>query len=89
MRQIHGQVPARGDVLGRGANAEIHGSALLVGLPEAVFFERLRNPDQLDGTGGAFASRKLDEKRRLEFGAAFAGARGLGQGEYAEHGGGS
>ena len=89
VRQIHGQVPARGDVLGRGANAKIHGGALLVGFPEAVFFERLRNPDQLDGTGRAFASRKLHEERRLEFEAAFAGARGLGQGDYAEHGGGS
>ena len=72
MRQIHGQVPARGDVLGRGANAKIHGRASLVGFPEAVFFERLRNPDQLEGTGGAFASRKLREERRLEFEAAFA-----------------
>ena len=44
---------------------------------------------QLDGTGRAFASRKLHEDRRLEFKAAFAGARGLGQGDYAEHGGGS
>jgi len=34
VRQIHGQVPARGDC----ANAEIHGGALLVGFPEAVFF---------------------------------------------------
>jgi len=31
----------------------------------------------------------LHEERRLEFEAAFAGARGLGQGDYAEHGGGS
>ena len=60
-----------------------------MGFPEAVFFERLRNPDQLDGTGGAFASRKLHEERRLEFEAAFAGARGLRQGDCAEHGGGS
>ena len=60
-----------------------------MGFPEAVFFERLRNPDQLDGTGRDFASRKLHEERRLEFEAAFAGARGLGQGDGAEHGGGS
>jgi hypothetical protein len=40
---------------------------LLVGFPEAVFFE----------------------ERRLEFEAAFAWARGLRQGSYAEHGGGS
>ena len=60
-----------------------------MGFPEAVFFERLRNPDQLDGTGGALASRKLHEKRRFEFEAAFAGSRDLGQGDYAEHGGGS
>jgi hypothetical protein len=42
----------------------------------------------LDGTGRDFASRKLHEERRLEFEAAFAGARGLGQGDYTEHGGG-
>jgi hypothetical protein len=89
VRQIHGQVPARGDVLGRGANAKIHGGALLVGFPEAVFFEWLRDPDQLDGTRDAFASRKLHEERRLEFEAAFAGAGGLGQGDNAQHGGGS
>ena len=63
MRHIHGQVPARRDVLGRGANAKIHGGALLVGFPEAVFFERLRNPDELDRAGDAFASRKLHEER--------------------------
>jgi len=88
VRQIHGQVAARGDVLGRGANAKIHGGALLVGFPEAVSFERLRNPDQLDGTGRAFASRKLHKKRRLKFEAAFAGARGLRQRDCAEHDGG-
>jgi hypothetical protein len=60
-----------------------------VGFPEAVFFERPRNPDQLDRTGRAFSSRKLHEERRLEFDAAFTGARGLGQGDYAEHGGGN
>jgi hypothetical protein len=89
VRQIHGQVPARGDVLGRGTNAKIHGGALIVGFPETVFFERLRNPDQLAGTGGAFASRKLHEERRLEFETAFAGAGRLGKGDYAEHGGSS
>jgi hypothetical protein len=81
VRQIHDQVPARGDVLGRGANAKIHGGALIVGFPKAVFFERLRNPDQLDGTGGAFASRQLHKKGRLEFDATFAGARSLGLGD--------
>ena len=57
--------------------------------PRQYFFERLRNPDQLDGTGDAFASRKLHEKKRLEFEAAFAGARGLSKGDYAKHGGSS
>ena len=60
-----------------------------MGFPEAVFFEWLRNPDQLDGAGNTLACRKLHEERRLQFEAAFAGARGLGQGDYAEHGGGS
>ena len=60
-----------------------------MGFPKAVLFERLRNPDQLHGTGRDFASRNLHEERRLEFEAAFAGARGLGRGDYAEHGGGS
>jgi hypothetical protein len=87
MRQIHGQVAARGDILGRGAYAEIHGGALLVGFSQAVFFKWLRNPDQLDGAGDGFASRKLHEERRLQFLAAFAGARPLGQGDSAEDGG--
>ena len=60
-----------------------------MGFPEAVFFERLRNPDQLHGAGDAFAPRKLDEKGRLEFQAAFGGARGLCQCDGAEHSGGS
>ena len=60
-----------------------------MGFPETIFFERLRNPDQLDGTGDGFASRNLHEERWLEFDAAFAGARGLSHGDYAEHSGGS
>jgi hypothetical protein len=59
---------------------------LNVSFPEAVFFERLRNPDQLDGTGSEFARRKLQEERRLEFQAPLAGARALAQGDCAEHG---
>ena len=55
-----------------------------MGFPEAVFFKRRRNPDQLYGTGRDFASRKLHEERRLQFDAAFAGPSGLGQGGYAE-----
>jgi hypothetical protein len=86
VRQIHGQVPACGDVLGRGANAKIHGGALLVSFPKAVFFERLRNPDQLDGTGDAFACGKLHEERQLEFEAALAGAGCLSKSDYAKHG---
>ncbi len=57
-----------------------------MGFPEAVFFERLRNPDQLDGTGDAFACGKLHEKRQLEFEAAFDGAGCLSKSDYAEHG---
>ena len=60
-----------------------------MGFPEAVFFERLRNPDQLDGAGRAFASGKLHEERCLNFLAALAGARGLCHGDCAEKGGGS
>ena len=56
---------------------------------EAVFFERLRNPDQLDCTGRDFSSRKLHEERRLEFDAAVAVARGLRHGDCTQHGGGS
>ena len=60
-----------------------------MGFPEAVFFERLGNPDQLHGAGRDFASRKLHEERRLEFEAVFTRAKGLGQGDDTEHARGS
>ncbi len=49
--------------------------------PKQYFSSGSGNPDQLDGAGHAFAYRKLDEEWRLEFEAAFARARALGEGD--------
>lgn len=51
--------------------------------PQAVFYERLRNPDELDGAGSELSSRKLYEEGCFEF------DRRLGRGSCAKHGGGS
>ena len=52
--------------------------------PEAVFFEWLWNPDELDCTGRHLSWWKLHEESRLKFDAAF--ARRLCQGGCAEYG---
>ncbi len=37
-----------------------------MGFPKAIFFERFRNPDQLDGTGRDFASRRHKRTARVQ-----------------------
>ncbi len=51
--------------------------------PEAVFYERLRYPDQLYCAGRDFPFRRLDEEGLLKFDTVF----GLSRGDHAENGG--